>query len=258
VSRRRCCCATPCASCPALPSDWSSRDYKLFVPSVTPVTYGRASSTASGLYRGPCDSGANYWNRSVCDFDFTGNYPYTYREYESCAPGGQYFCLRTANIAPRYIGGVNTANMVPQITFAADEADFTIEDLTTPNGYSIRVNIRRCNGGPFSDSCAGCQNRTKVTINYQWNYEYSYFDLCNTVTVTNQLRLRLEYLSDPFTSATGIGRTCYLRAWSVEGNDVNVLFCSGETGARACDDYCALGACSFEYSSNFPATVLIS
>jgi len=259
MSRRRCCCGstTPCGSCPALPSDWSTRDYKLFVPSVKPVTYGRISETPSGLYQGPCDTGDQYWNRPLCDFDFTGTYPYTYPAYTSCAAGSQPYCAKAGSIGPRFIGGMNTGNMVPQIVSSTGEANFTLEDLTDPNGYSIRVNIRRCNGGPFSNACAGCNNRTKVTIRYVWSWQYSYFDNCRTVTTTDVSELLLEYLSDPFTTALGIGRVCYLRAWSVlPGN--SALLCFGETGARACADYCSLGSCSFDGASNFPATVLIS
>lgn len=252
-----CCCGstTPCSTCPALPSDWSTRDYKLFVPSVTPVTYGRYSATPSFLYTGPCNSGDPYWSRPECDFDFTGKFPYTHPVYESCAPGSWPFCLEAGSIAPRNIGGINTGNMVPQITSSNGEANFSF-GVVDPNGWSIAVNIKRCYGGPFFAPCLGCENRTLVTLNYTWFYQYTYNDNCRTATGGNSLRLELTYFSDPFNTATGIGRICYLRSWAI--GPYPVVFCFPETGARACANFCSLGPCSFDGSSNFPATVLIS
>lgn len=253
-----CCCGSPptpsCNPCPALPSDWSTRTYKLFVPSVTPVTYGRISATPSGLYTGPCDSGDSYWSRPQCNFDFTGKFPYTYPVYESCAPGNWPNCAEAGSIGPRNIGGINTDNFVPQMTSSSSQANFLL-GVVDPNGWSIGVNIQRCHGGPFFSPCPGCENRTLVTLNYSWFYEYTYNDSCRVVTANQTLTLRLTYLSDPFDTPTGIGRICYLRSWAISPYPG---FCPPETGARACANNCSLGPCSFEGSGNFPGTVLIS
>lgn len=181
--------------------------------------------------------------------------PYTYPAYTSCAAGQNPHCAKAGSIAPRNIGGINTGNMVPQITSSGGEANFSL-GVVDPNGWSIGVNIRRCHGGPFFSPCPGCENRTLVTLNYAWFYEYTYYDNCRTVTANQTLNLQLTYLSNPFSTATGIGRICYLRSWAI--NAYPQVFCFPETGARACATYCSLGTCSFDGSSNFPGTVLIS
>ena len=256
MSRRRCCCSVAqCGACPSLPGDWSTRDYRLFIPTMKPVTYGRVTTVPSGLYTGPCVPADPYWSLDECGFNFaTGAHYELGNKLANCVDPFPEYCLDVVTHA-REIGGFSTDNLVPSITFSTQIAT-RFYNLTGPpgtNAWSIEAQIGRCMGG-FGSACPECTNRTRVTIRYGFFNQSNYNNGCGTVLLTGvSSYVYLEYLSNPYSLAEGIGKTCYLRYWSIEEGG-----CAGETGARQCDDYCSLGPCSFFGSSNFPSTVTIT
>ena len=257
MSKRRCCCgAAPCGACPSLPSDWSTRDYRLFIPAVKPVTYGRVSTVPAGQYTGPCVPSDPYWSTGLCDFNFSAGAHYELgNKLANCDPFSDY-CLDVIT-HPREIGGFSTDNLVPSITFPDQAATRFYNSTGAPpnNNWSIDAYIRRCMGG-FGPTCAECINRTYVSLVYLFNNQSYYNNGCDTVLLGGVTSIvQLEYLSNPYSNAEGIGKICYLRSWSIVGG---VPFCYPETGSRQCADYCALGPCSFFGSSNFPSTVVIT
>ena len=257
MSRRRCCCsAAICGSCSPLPSDWLTRDYKLYIPYMTPVNYGRVSSVPTGNYTGPCDLGNPYWSLDPCGFDFTSGFLYDIGNELATCTDNPDFCAKVISY-PRSIGGFSTDNLVPSITTSTGVAT-RVYNFTGPvgtNTWSIDVEVRRCMGG-FGTICVDCTNRTVVTLVYTYGNQSYYNNNCDTVLSNGVVRqMRFEYVSDPYTAAEGIGKTCYLRYWSMAGS---TAFCAPETGARQCADYCALGLCSFYGSGNFPSTVEIT
>jgi hypothetical protein len=256
MSRRRCCCSVAqCGSCASLPSDWSTRDYRLFIPTMKPVTYGRLSSAPSGLYTGPCVPSDAYWSLAECGFNFaTGAHYELGNKRANCVDPIPEYCADVITHA-REIGGFSTDNLVPSITYNTETATrfYNLTGGVGINAWSIEVTINRCIG-LFLPSCVECTNRTRISIRYGFFNQSNYNDGCSTVLLTGvNSYVFLGYLSNPYTLAEGIGKTCYLRYWSIERSG-----CAGETGARQCDDVCALGPCSFFGSSNFPSTVTIT
>ena len=252
MSLLRCCCGgAPCASCPSLPSDWSTRDYRLFIPAVKPVGYGRASAVPSGLYTGPCTPADPYWDLAECAFDFTtGSLYYVHSRLANCEPFPEA-CGEVLKF-PREIGGFYTDNLVPSITFSTQIATRTYNQ-TGDVSYLIQADVSRCWGGWAG--CESCTNRTKVYLYYFFGNNFTYNDNCTNHPAGVVKTVELEYLSNPYAASEGIGKTCYLRSWKVSPGPT--AFCYPETGLYGCTDPCVLGSCSFFGSSNFPQTVTI-
>lgn len=249
-----CCCGgtAQCQAClfSQLPADWAARDYRLEIPSARGAQYGRQDGTPAGLFTGPCD-GDMYWNRDPCGFAWGSDAKFVYPRFSNCAPGSWPFCAAVASFPIEELGGFTTGNMVPQMLFEPYIAEFIYENNDGYNGWSIRAFIQRCKGAGLGTSGCNCENRTIARILYKWIYTFSYSDGCATRFSGGVIELTLTYLSDPFVISQGIANRLYLRSWDMYGTS-DAAVCPGDSLVRQCQNFCALGPCSFEGSSIFP------
>lgn len=216
MSLLRCCCAgsssgASCGTCPALPADWATREYRLDIPQAFPLQYSDPQvPSSSPLDLGWCDP---------ADDGVVGKCQYVNRLYgywqwwSPCTTESVYVCWkRSKEMVPQYGGGYwNTLR--PDISATPPHNAAKVVDFgNATNGGRITLSLQRCATGTPAPPTP-CANRTRLDVYVELWQQYSYQN-CPTQavqTVTVLCTYEATYLGDPYTAAEAISPTLYLK-----------------------------------------------
>ena len=223
-----CCCNTntPCGLCPARPADFATRDYRIFIPAISPGQFGKPNS-GGNPNADPCADNVGY-DHGYCAIHEPGAFLYASRRLGPCPPGtATGFCMAGYGPNGGSLGGVTTPNIVPYYPGPGSESRDPVTFLSpgniqieTPGGGApaeTRITVllgNRCGDG-FDWPCSSlCVNRMVIGVGWSWFVNVTYTDLvCNTQTTMLTMTKGGAYVSDPFGGA--FPETLHLKSASV-------------------------------------------
>jgi len=238
-----CCCNTntPCSPCPARPADFATRDYRIFIPAISPGQFGKPNS-GGNPNADPCADNVGY-DHGYCAVHEPGAFLYASRRLGPCPPGtATGFCFAGYGPNGGALGGVVSPNIVPYFA-GLDElgrdpvtlATPAVIQWETPGGGApaeTRITLvldRRCDAG-FTPICSSsCANRMWISVGWAWFASVTYVDAsCVTQTTTLAMSKAGTYVSDPFVGA--FPETLYLKSASVRPSYVPPTATPGDWG----------------------------
>jgi len=208
-----CCCAgnplTPEAACPSPPTGFSTRNYRVTIPTTYPLSLGRDNPPYPGMPddQGKCASTASSpaWSAPVCDYY---NELYLYDILSSaCSGSGITYCTEAYGPSGFSATAGNWDFTGAQATAGIGQ----IQKSWTTSTSLVFARLQRC---WFAQGPGGTDaNRTRLLLTVDFDYTVT-----RALCVGGTPRARKAsctyqalYVGDPFTAAEGMSPTLYMK-----------------------------------------------